>query len=195
MKLSTKELILISLFAALTAISAMFSIPIGPVPVTLQTFMVILSGIVLGSRLGLMSQLIYLLLGLIGLPVFSGGAGGLGTVLTPSFGFLIGFPISAYVIGKIIEKFNSKVTIILAVIIGSIIPYITGIPYFYLIFTSYLGKSITLYKTLSLTMIPFIPGDCIKAFVAITCGSAIVKYNFGLAVSKKRVSPLNNNNS
>lgn len=185
MKLSTKELVLTALFAALTAISAMFSIPIGPVPITLQTFMVILSGIILGSKLGFLSQLIYLLLGLIGLPIFSGGTGGLTSILTPSFGFLLGFPIAAYVIGKIIESYNGMFAVIFALVLGSLIPYITGIPYFYLIFTNYLGKSLTLYKTLSYTLLPYIPGDCIKAFFAFTTCTAIFRYKFTLGILKK----------
>ena len=72
MKISAKELSLISMFTALTAIGAFISFPVGPVPITLQSLFVILSGLVLGSKLGALSQLVYILLGLVGIPIFAG---------------------------------------------------------------------------------------------------------------------------
>ena len=168
MKLSTRDLIITALFTALTAVGAFIAIPVGPVPITLQTFFVILSGLILGAKLGALSQITYVILGLIGLPVFSGGNGGLGALLRPSFGFLISYIVVAYIIGKLTQKNKSLSRIIYSVILGSIIIYIIGVPYFYFIFTSYLGNSINFYGALKYACIPFIPGDIIKAVIAIT---------------------------
>ncbi len=76
MKISTKEMVLASLFTALTAIGAFLSIPVGSVPITLQSLFVILSGLLLGPKLGALSQLVYVLLGLLGVRIFAGFSGG-----------------------------------------------------------------------------------------------------------------------
>ena len=174
MKLSTRDLIITALFTALTAIGGFISIPLGPVPVTLQTLFVVLSGLILGAKLGAISQITYVILGLIGLPVFSGGTGGLTTVVSPTFGFLISFVIAAYVIGKLTEKDKSLSKIVYSVILGSFVIYIIGVPYFYFIFTNYLGKSINFYAALKYACIPFIPGDIIKAFIAIILAKQLI---------------------
>src|SRR5208337_2009632 len=102
MKKKAADAILISLFTALTAVGAFIRIPIPYVPLTLQTLMVMFAGLILGSRRGALSQLLYLILGLLGLPIFAQG-GGPAYVLQPSFGFLLGFVAGAYVIGKMVE--------------------------------------------------------------------------------------------
>lgn len=95
-----KNLILISIFAALTAVGAFIRIPTPICPITLQILFTTLAGVLLGGRDGAISVGIYILLGLLGVPIFTGG-GGLHYVLQPTFGFLIGFVIGAYVTGKI----------------------------------------------------------------------------------------------
>ncbi|MEK6265640.1 MAG: biotin transporter BioY [Clostridium sp.] len=167
MKISTRDLIITSLFTALTAVGGFISIPLGPVPITLQTIFVVLSGLILGAKLGALSQIIYVILGLVGLPIFAGGIGGLTSVVSPSFGFVIGFIAAAYVIGKLTEKNKSLSTIIYSVVLGSFVIYLVGVPYFYFIFTSYLGKSINFYGALKYACLPFIPGDFAKAVIAI----------------------------
>ena len=167
MKISTRDLIITSLFTALTAIGGFISIPLGLVPITLQTIFVVLSGLILGAKLGALSQIIYVILGLVGLPIFAGGTGGLTSVVSPSFGFVIGFIIAAYVIGKLTEKNKSLSTIIYSVVLGSFVIYFIGVPYFYFIFTSYLGKSINFYGALKYACLPFIPGDIVKAVISI----------------------------
>jgi len=174
LKLSTRDLIITALFTALTAVGGIMSIPLGPVPITLQTFFVILSGLILGAKLGALSQITYVVLGLVGLPIFSGGYGGLGAIVRPSFGFLIGYIVAAYVIGKLTEKDKSLSKIIYSVILGSFVIYIIGVPYFYFIFTNYLGKSINFYSALKYACIPFIPGDIIKAVIAITLAKQLI---------------------
>lgn len=175
MKLSTRDLILAGLFAALTAVSSYISIPIGPVPITLQSLVVILAGLILGSKVGALSQLTYVLLGLVGLPIFSGGSGGLDSIFHHTFGFIISFIFTAYIVGKITERDKSYKSISIAVIIGTIFIYIIGVPYFYLIFTTYLGKSISFYGALKFACIPFIPGDVAKAIIAILLSKELIK--------------------
>ena len=174
MKLSTRDLIITALFTSLTAVGGFISIPLGPVPITLQTLFVVLSGLILGAKLGALSQITYVILGLIGIPVFSGGTGGLTSVVSPTFGFLISFIVVAYVIGKLTEKNKSLSKIISSVILGSFVIYLIGVPYFYFIFTNYLGKSINFYTALKYACIPFIPGDIIKAVIAIILAKKIM---------------------
>ena len=174
MKLSTRDLIITALFTSLTAVGGFISIPLGSVPLTLQTLFVVLSGLILGAKLGALSQIIYVILGLIGLPIFSGGTGGLASVVSPTFGFLISFIVAAYVIGKITEKNKSLSRIIYSVILGSTVIYIIGVPYFYFIFINFLGKSINFYTALKYACIPFIPGDIIKAILAIVLAKKLI---------------------
>ncbi len=174
MKLSTRDLIITALFTSLTAVGGFISIPLGPVPITLQTLFVVLSGLILGAKLGALSQIVYVILGLIGLPIFSGGTGGLTSIVNPTFGFLISFIVAAYVIGKITEKNKSLSKIIYSVILGSFVIYIIGVPYFYFIFTNFLGKDINFYTALKYACIPFIPGDIIKAIIAIVLANKLI---------------------
>ena len=93
-----------SLLAALTAAGAYLAIPIGPVPIVLQNFFVFLSGLLLGSRWGFASISVYILVGACGLPIFSIGRGGIGHIMGPTGGYLIGFLPAVYIIGLISEK-------------------------------------------------------------------------------------------
>lgn len=104
---STRRMMLAALFASLTAVGAFIRIPIPPVPFTLQTLFVFISAGLLGPILGAMSQCLYLAVGLIGLPVFSGG-GGIGYFATPTFGYLLGFPVSALVMGILVRRYIQK---------------------------------------------------------------------------------------
>lgn len=168
MKIKTKDMILVALFAALTAVGGFISIPIGPVPITLQSFFTLLSGILLGPFLGALSQLIYVILGLVGLPIFAGGTGGISTIIHPTFGYLIGFIVAPIVIGKIINvKSNSKfIRLLLGCILGSLVIYVLGIPYMYVILKYVSHVNITLLKTFEIGFFVFIPGDTIKCIIA-----------------------------
>ncbi len=95
-----KDMILIAMFAALSAVGAFIKIPMPFCPITLQILFTTLAGVLLGGRNGALSVGIYVLLGLLGVPVFTGG-GGISYILHPTFGFLIGFIIGAYITGKI----------------------------------------------------------------------------------------------
>lgn len=154
-----KDIILILSFAVLTGISAWLKIEIGPVPITMQTFAVLLSGALLGSKRGAFSQIVYLFFGLAGLPWFSRG-GGMVYVLSPTFGYILGFVFSAYLVGYLTEKGwdrNIK-TAIFAMLIGNIVLYIPGL----LWLTKFVGFS----RVLTIGFYPFIFGDLLKIFSA-----------------------------
>jgi len=161
-KMNIHQMIVVSFFAALTIIGAFLSIPFSPVPISLQTLFTLLSGMVLGSKNGAISQLLYIFLGAIGLPVFSGFRGGLGVLFGPTGGFLIGFVVAAYVVGKFTE--NSKKTNILfyfiAGLLGTFIIYLTGISYLSLI------TQIGIRESVMVGIIPFLFGDILKIIVA-----------------------------
>ena len=109
MKFNLKMMLLTSMFTALTAVGAFIKIPLGPFlpAITLQVFFVILSALLLGKYYGALSQIIYIALGLIGIPVFTNGSG-IGYVMQPSFGYLLGFVPAAFLIGYLAEQIKKK---------------------------------------------------------------------------------------
>lgn len=124
-------------FTILTAIAAQFTVPVKPVPFTLQTMAVLLSGAFLGSRKGAISQLIYLFLGIIGLPVFAQtpeGAFGFARLIGPTGGYLLAFPIAAYLTGRLIEINKSYVIVVSSMFIGSLVIIFFGTLYLYFFF-------------------------------------------------------------
>jgi len=129
----TRDLALAGLFAALTAVGAKLMLPLGPVPFTLQPLVVFLSGVVLRPRLALMAQLAYLAVGLLGLPVFAYG-GGLGYVLNPTFGFLVGFALGAWVIALVVnrEPRPGWVRLLGGLLLGVVVVYGCGVLGLYL---------------------------------------------------------------
>jgi biotin transport system substrate-specific component len=161
-KMNIRQMTLVSLFAALTAVGAFISIPLYPVPITLQNLFTLLAGMTLGSVLGGSSQIIYVLLGIIGLPVFAGFKAGIGVLFGPTGGFLFGFIISSYIVGKIIELKKEKDIFyyFLAGGIGIIIIYISGITQLSLV------TGIGIKKALMVGVFPFLPGDILKIIVA-----------------------------
>ena len=175
MKLKTKDMILVSIFTALMIVGAFLRIPFPILPITLQPFFCALAGILLGSRLGLLSQLVYIALGLAGLPVFAQG-GGISYVFNPTFGFLLGFAASAFVIGKITEmlKAINLKNLLLSLISGLLVIYSLGIPYMYLILDLYMKKpGITAWYILS-TNIPYLIKDLVLyVIIAISVVSSI----------------------
>lgn len=175
MKIKTKEIILVSLFTALTAIGAFIKIPMKPAPITLQFLFTALAGMMLGAKLGSLSQLVYILLGLIGIPIFTEG-GGISYVMKPTFGYLIGFVVAAYVIGKISEK-NSRNSVIMyfaACVLGLAATYAIGVPYLYLILTKVALVKISFAKAMKAGFLIFLPGDLIKSAATAIIASQVV---------------------
>ena len=149
-------------FSLLTALAAQVVIPIGPVPITGQTFAVLLTGALLGSRLGAMAMIAYLAEGASGLPFFSGAHGGLLHLMGPTGGYLIAFPAAAYVTGAFAEHGWDRrfLTAAAAMAIGSAIIMLSGWAWFSVVMRT--SPTLTLYAT----VIKFIPGDIIKISLA-----------------------------
>lgn len=116
----------VSLFAAITAIGARVEIPHYPVPYTLQTFVVLLSGALLGARRGAMSQMLYLLIGALGAPVFALGSAGVMTLVGPTGGYLLAFPFAAALVGSLTQRFTSFVGVWLSMLAGLLLIFTSG---------------------------------------------------------------------
>ena len=166
--MKTRSLILTALFAALTAVGAFLKIPFPLSAITLQFFFTAMAGTLLGKKYGALSQAVYVLLGLVGVPIFALG-GGFSYVFQTTFGFLLGLIPSAWVIGSLARRpltFWRSVTAMLA---GLAVLYAIGVPYMALIANAYLGKGLTFWQVLKNGMLIYLPGDMLK----IAAGSAL----------------------
>ncbi|HPD96884.1 MAG TPA: biotin transporter BioY [Synergistales bacterium] len=163
MRFPAKTMTLTALFAVLTAVGAFIRVPFPPVPITLQTLFVFLSGTLLGSRMGALSQILYVGMGLIGLPVFTGG-GGPQYILHPTFGYLLGFIAGAWTIGFISERArkNSFTVFMIACLSGTAVIYSLGAAGLYINLNYVAGKATTLRQVLEFGVIPFVAGDILK---------------------------------
>lgn len=169
---NTRNLVLCAMCAAITCILAPLSIPLaGGVPVSLATFAVMLSGVLLGGPLGALSQLIYVLLAAVGLPVLAGWTGGLGIVLGMTGGYIIGYIPCAWLTGLIYKKYGETAKkpvkilfMILGMTAGNIVLYVIGTAWFMFI------TEMTLEASLAACVIPFIPGNIIKMAAVIIIG-------------------------
>lgn len=159
--MKTRNLLLCALFAALTAVGAFLKIPFAVSAITLQFFFTALAGILLGAKYGALSQLLYVALGILGLPVFTLG-GGIGYVLYPTFGFLLGLIPAAYVVGRVNGNSRSGKRIALACLAGLAMLYAVGLPYMALILNVYQGRGMGVWALAIAGMLPYLPGDCVK---------------------------------
>jgi biotin transport system substrate-specific component len=159
-----KQLTLIALFPALLAVSAGIIIPLGSLPpITLQTFFVFLAALILPARQAFLSILVYILIGMIGLPVYSGYTGGIGIVLSKSAGFFIGFLVSAYIINfmKTVKIINNEfIHLVIVLIVANLVIYVLGAGYLAFIYQT----SIWLYLA---SFLPYLVGDFIKIIAAV----------------------------
>ena len=164
----TLMLVLTALFAALTAVGAFFKIPFALAAISLQFLFTAMAGILLGAGYGALSQGVYVLIGLVGVPIFALG-GGLSYVLQPTFGFLLGLIPSAFVIGKLAKRPLTFRGTALAMLAGLAVLYAIGVPYMALIANGYLGKGLTFWQVMRSGMLIYLPGDMLK----IAVGSAL----------------------
>lgn len=128
------ELFWIVSFSILTAISAQISIPIKPVPFTLQTMIVLLAGAFLGAKNGAYSQILYISLGAIGLPIFAqtaDGTMGLARLIGPTGGYLLAFPVAAYLVGLLTEKNQKYLSVIISMFVAELVVILVGTSYLY----------------------------------------------------------------
>jgi len=174
-KLYIRNTVLCALFAALTAIGAFIKISSPLVPITLQTFFVILAGILLGGKLGALSAFCYMATGLAGFPVFTGG-GGFSYVLYPTFGYIIGFCAGAYIAGVIAGKKTSPSfwRLFAASLAALALIYASGMAYYYMINRFYLGRNVGLRVLLINLFLVFLPGDITLAALASLIGRRLL---------------------
>ena len=157
-----------SLFAALVAVGAFISIPIGPVPIVLQNFFVLLAALLLGPRWGVAAVSVYLLAGLCGLPVFAGGTAGIGRLMGPTGGYLLGYLPAVAVTAWISKKGGCRPgTDIVAMICGSLLVYGCGVPWLKMV------TGMPFSKALMVGMVPFLIGDALKIAAAVPVARAV----------------------
>lgn len=162
--MSAKRIALIGLFVALLSVSAKISIPFVPVPMTLQSAVVLFFACYIGAADSLIGVGVYILLGLIGVPIFASG-GGFDYAVKPSFGFTIGFLASSAVCGLTYAKCGKWWQVILCLAAGTVALYVVGITYFLLLKTFYLGGAIDFWNVLVTFWLMFIPSDILKAAI------------------------------
>jgi biotin transport system substrate-specific component len=172
---NTRDLVLCSLFSALIAVGAFIKIPIPVVSFTLQFLFTTLSGLLLGARLGALSVAIYLITGLIGLPVFANG-GGLSYILQPSFGYLIGFCLGSYITGTMasMEGRLSFWKLFSAGVAGLIAVYSIGMIYYYVIANFYIDQPIGIMALFLYCFLLPVPGDLVICIVSAIIAKRII---------------------
>jgi biotin transport system substrate-specific component len=169
---STRSVGLVIVFSLFIAASAQFAIHVGPVPITGQTFAVLLTGALLGSRLGAAAVVAYLIEGAFGLPFFAGGGAGIVRFLGPTGGYLVAFPAAAFITGAFAEHGWDKryLTAVAAMAIGSLVIFLGGWAW-YAVLTN--TPPIAAFK---LAVLPFVLGDVIK----IALGAAVLPTGWAL---------------
>ena len=161
-KITTKNLTLCALFAALTAVFSQLSIQIGAIPLNLATLSVFIAGGLLGWKYGALSQIVYVLLGVFGAPVFNNFTGGIGIVIGKTGGYIVGYVVAAFLVGLISNKLKKYQAIVLPVsmALGLLACYFLGTAWFMFV------TGTKLWQALAWCVFPFILGDGIKILVA-----------------------------
>jgi biotin transport system substrate-specific component len=164
MRLKARDVSNVALFSALTAVGAIISVPLpfSPVPITLQTMFTYMAGAILGGYLGALSQLIYILIGVSGLPIFAGGNAGFTVLIGPTGGYLVGFVAAAFVVGKMTEAKENPglLWLLICMVVGTVIIYAFGV----IQLMNWLKIGVV--EAVFVGVAPFIAGDLLKMFVA-----------------------------
>lgn len=164
------SLILTALFAALTAVFSQIAIPIGPVPINLAMLSVFVAGGLLGVRRAMISQLVYVLLGAVGVPVFAGFKGGFAAIIGPTGGYIIGYILAAGTVALICWLWNKKIiALAVAMVAGLAVCYVFGTAWFVI------STGSELWYSLTVCVFPFLPGDAAKIIVAVLLCSRLKK--------------------
>lgn len=171
----TRNMVLCALFVALIIAGAFLKIPIPVVPFTLQLLFTMLAGLLLGKKWGAIAVVVYILLGLMGLPVFAEG-GGPSYIFRPSFGYIIGFAVAAYVTGMLANRVEnpSYRRLLAADFIGLGIVYLFGMVYYYLISDLYLGTPIGLWPLFLYCFLLAVPGDIILCILGAVLAKRLI---------------------
>ena len=172
-KIKAFDIVITALMAALIAVCSFIAIPVGAVPVTLQTFAVFACAGILGRNRGTISILVYILLGMVGLPVFSGFQSGLSVLAGPTGGYIIGFLPAVFVSGLIMQKTDRKILFTVASFLaGLIICYICGMLWYVYVFSS--GET-DFASAFAVCILPYIIPDVIKLILAAVVSAAVRK--------------------
>lgn len=175
-KFSVRDMVYIAIFAALMAICSWISIPTAAVSFTLQTFAVFVTVGLLGGKRGTLAVLVYILLGAVGLPVFAGFSGGLGSLLGSSGGYIIGFLFSALVMWGVERLFGTKaVPMVISMVLGLLVCYFFGTIWFMVVYSSANGAT-PLLTILGWCVFPFIPFDLLKIVLAFIITARLRRY-------------------
>ena len=168
-KFTIQQIAMIAVMTAVTCVLAPLSVPIGPVPISLTNLVIYFSLFILGTKKGTISYLIYLLIGLVGIPVFSGFTGGPAKLAGPTGGYIIGFIVMAVIAGLVIDNCHKPLIQLVGMIAGTIVCYLLGTIWFCIVADS------TFKAALGICVIPFIPADLIKMIIAMIIGPMIKK--------------------
>lgn len=183
-KLSSNDLTQIAISTALLAVSSLIVIPIGVIPITLQVFFFFFIPSLLGPVKGIMVVALYLFMGLIGLPVFAGGTGGLMSVLSPSFGYLLGGLAVAWPVGKAYAYQKSYFYKAAVMAVSLIMLYAVGVIYQYMMMNHVLGTPLSLNSILTLNLTVFLPIDLVKLVFAFSMSERLNKLPFARRIDK-----------
>lgn len=160
MKTKSRDMAQIAMFAAITALSAWITVP-SYVPFTMQTFAIFLAAGVLGTKKAVLAVSVYILLGVLGLPVFSGGRAGVGVIFAETGGYIMGFLPAVYLCGKLNQKIRCRHSMFLAMLSGLFVVYICGILWFWLVYSAN-----TKFLIVVSGVFPFVIPDLIKIALA-----------------------------
>ncbi len=180
-RMSTLSLVYCGMFASLMMIGANITafapfLVVGSVPITLQTFFAVLSGLILGSRLGAIAMTVYMFIGLAGAPVFAKFSGGFGTIISPTFGFIVSFIFVAYIAGKIVERNNKLYSYIIASLVAMVVNYVFGTNWMYVAYKLWAAApDIFTYKVAWVWMMPPLPKDILLSVLAGIFGHRMYK--------------------
>lgn len=165
---SIHSITICALFSALIAVGAFIKIPVPVIPFTLQVLFVLMAGFMLGAKLAFASVVAYIFIGLCGVPVFVMG-GGPAYVMQPTFGYIIGFAVGAFIIGKMTggAKQHSFKRMLLAGSVGMSVIYLIGLPYYYFIANYFMDSPIGVWTLLLHCFLLCLPGDILSCIVAI----------------------------
>ena len=158
-KKSSVKIVLCGVFAAFTAICAMISIPFGPVPMNLAHVAIFVSAWIMGPVWAACGQIIYILLGIVGLPVFSNFSAGVGHILGPTGGYILAYPLVAYVAGMVFnnKKIKGSKAIVLGLLLGWLVEYVVGTMYYSAV------TSVSIWAAVTVCVLPFVVGDICKS--------------------------------
>ncbi len=159
--MKTKDLVTMAMMVSFISVSAQISIPLGPIPFTLQTTMILLMSLILGSKKALSVTLIYILIGAVGFPVFANFKGGIDKIFLQTGGFIMSFPLMAYISGLFAKRYNKRAYMYLVCFLGVTLNFIFGCIYF-----MYITK-LNITVSLGYTVIPFIPTTIIQIILAV----------------------------